>query len=299
MTAGLASALCLGGCVFTGSDSEDDRPARPGELGAGNFRYICVGDSDPFCEDGAVASTFPERFAIGGRFDLAFEPEDNFFFDNGVIPRVIAPVLGAVQTEAMTFQFLREGYSAFIARDNEGAVIDIRHLYAAPVARIAVTTDSSQDLAMIELGVGQDQAVDALPQDDFRSTLAGSLDYVWSTDDPTVAEVITADFDTDISIRANAVGETTLRIVTGAFEQTLTIVVTEDAPPDPTTESDTDASDTDAPDTDASDTDAPDTDAPDTDASDTDASDTDATDTDTDATDTDTSDTDPTTGGME
>ena len=41
----------------------------------------------------------------------------------------------------------------------------------------------SQELQTIELEPGERITLQALPQDDLRSTLGGSLDYTWASDD--------------------------------------------------------------------------------------------------------------------
>ena len=239
----LVVASAVGGCSF-GDPDVDDRPERPGELGNGTFRYICVGDSDPFCENGFVADTFPERFALGGAFDLDFDPHDYFPLPDEPLPRVIAPAPDSVRGEAMAFIFTRAGYAAFLARNTRGEVIDLRHLYGAPVARIAVVTANSQELSTLEMQVGEDIDVEVEPQDTLRSVLAGSLHYEYTTDDPTVAEIFSVDEDRDVTIRAVGPGETTLKVTAGAYTQELTVVVEGDENPttgDSDSDSDTDA----------------------------------------------------------
>lgn len=200
---------------------EDDRPARLGELGAGTFRYTCVGDSDPFCANGFVADTFPERFAVGGRFNLAFLPDGS----DQEVPLVVPGARDSVNSEGMSFRFSRAGYAVFLALESTSTVVDLKHLYGADIASIAVLTDDSQELGMLELEPGEDLDVIAEPRDEQRSTLAGSLDYTWTIDDPETAEVLSIDMDRDITIRGVSDGETTLRIVTDMFEQEVRIVV--------------------------------------------------------------------------
>ena len=211
------------GCGWDSDD--DDRPERPGELGAGTFRYICVGDADPYCETGFVADTFPERFAVNGAFDLDFDPHEYYPVPEEPLPRVIAGSPDSVRSEAMAFYFARPGYAAFLARNTVGEVIDLRHFYGALVARIAVVSGGSQELSRIDLEAGQEIDVTVEPQDSLRSVLAGSLTWSYTMDDPSVAEVVTADRDLDVTIRALAGGTTTLRIVASGFEQTVEVNV--------------------------------------------------------------------------
>ncbi len=237
----VALATLVGpGCVVGGND--DDRPSRPGELGAGDFLYVCVGDSDPLCANGSIAETFPERIAVGGRFGLDFDPNDTIFSD-GVGLRIEAPNQTLVRAELGTFSVEQAGYQVFLAVSNDSEVIDLQHILAANIERISVQTMDSQDLDTIALALGESITVCAVPQDRLRSTLAGSLDYAWSSTDPGIADVATIDEDFDVTIEAISEGVTTLVIEAGGFRQEVTVEVTLDGP----ATTDTDAgSDTDA-----------------------------------------------------
>ena len=239
------TALTAPGCVL--DPDADDRPSRPGELGAGDFLYVCVGDSDPLCAEGSVAETFPERIAVGGRFALDFNPNDTFFSD-GVGLRIEAPNETSVRAELGSFSIEQAGYQVFLAASNESEVVDLQHILAANIERISVRTMDSQDLDTIELALGESITVSAIPQDRLRSTLAGSLDYAWSMTDPNIADVATIDEDFDVTIEAVSEGVTTLIIEAGGFSQEVTVEVSIDGPattgtdtgPDPDTDSSTD-----------------------------------------------------------
>lgn len=218
----LSALLGLGGCVI--DEDVDDRPARPGELGAGDFIYVCVGDSDPFCANGAVADTFPERIAVGARFGLDFNPNDTFFSD-GVALRIDAPNAAVVRRDFDAFFIQQAGYQVFLAVSNDSEVYDIQHILAANIDRIAVRTMDSEDLDAIVLDVGESLTVSAVPQDILRSTLAGSLDYTWSTQDETIAAVASIDEDFDVTIEGIDVGTTTLTIEAAGFSRDVTIEV--------------------------------------------------------------------------
>ena len=152
----LCALLGLGACVLDGN--VDDRPARPGELGAGDFIYVCVGDSDPFCANGAVADTFPERIAVGARFGLDFQPNSDLFSD-GVALRIEAPDAAVVRRDLDAFFMQRAGYQVFFAVSNDAEVYDMQHILAANIDRIAVRTMDSEDLDTINLAVGESLTV--------------------------------------------------------------------------------------------------------------------------------------------
>ena len=233
---GALGALTAPGCVY--DPDADDRPSRPGELGAGDFLYVCVGDSDPLCAEGSVAETFPERIAVGGRFGLDFDPNDTIGSD-GVGLRIEAPDETSVRTELGTFSIEQAGYQVFLAVSNESEVVDLKHMLAANIERISVRTMDSQDLDTIELALGDAITVSAIPQDRLRSTLAGSLDYAWSMTDPSIAAVATVDEDFDVTIEAVAEGVTTLVVEASGFTQEVMVEVTLDGPA--STGTDTDA----------------------------------------------------------
>lgn len=237
-------ALAVSACVLD-TDDGDDRPSRPGELGAGDFVYVCVGDSDPLCEGGSIAETFPERIAVGARFGLDYNPNDTAF-SNGLGLRLDAPNEAVVRRELDAFFIQQAGYQVFLAVTNDSEVVDIQHIFAANLDRIAVRTMDSQDLDTIELAPGDSITVRAVPQDALRSTLAGSLDYTWSTEDEAVATVASIDEDFDVTIEALAMGSTILTIETSGFSQPVAIEVTEDG----TQPSDEGSSSGEAPDTD-------------------------------------------------
>jgi hypothetical protein len=212
------AALALPAC-----DDGESGPSKSGELSTGRFLYRCLGDSDPYCDAG-TPSSFPEAMAVGGRFDLEYDPEEDVFEDVP-IPRVIPASPASVQTPGMGYAIGRAGFAAFLARDAFGDVYDLRHIYAAPVGRIAVTSAASQELATIRVEVGETIDLFAQPQDEFRALLGGSLDYAWTSDDDTVAGFASVDLDRDITLEGRAQGTTTIRIEAGGFQQMVTVEV--------------------------------------------------------------------------
>jgi hypothetical protein len=220
--------LTVAGCVLAslaaGCGGDDfSGPNMQGELGAGAFLYICVGDSDPYC-DGATVSSFPEVLAVGGSFDLEYEADDDVFEDDA-LPQVIAASPQSIGAVGMGFAMLRPGHAAVLATTGVGEVYDLRHLYAADVARVAFTTGDSQELADVSLEVGEQLTIRAQPQDSLRTTLGGSLTYEWVSDDAEVVRIATADVDRDVTIEGVATGVTMIRVNAGGFVQALTVEV--------------------------------------------------------------------------
>lgn len=225
--------LCLPlwlGCSPDEYDRSD--PEQVGELGAGTFRYRCVGDTDPYCNDAMTVAQFPERIAVGGHFGLEFTPHDPQRA-GGLYPIVAAGPAASRQLDA--FRFERAGLVAFLALDALGEVLDLRHLYGAEVDRVAVLHDSVE-LLRISVEPGAETTLEAVPKDLLGSTLAGSLSYQWSVADPAIAELVSAPHGRSFTLRGLRAGETALHVMVGALVQQYTVRV---GAPDVTTGGDT------------------------------------------------------------
>lgn len=257
-------------------DPATDEPAKEGELGVGTFLYRCVGDSDPACDEGGTAENFPEAFAVGGRFSLDYNQDRD-----GALPNVV-PASDSIQRDGPALVVVRAGWSAVLATQGFGDVIDLLHLAGRDVTRIALFTGDSQELSDITMAVGDTLVLEGRPQDDNRTTLAGSLDYAWSSDDDTIVRVASADLDESVQIEAVAAGSGMVMVTAGSFTQMIPVQVGGDASTgaddagssDDDTDGDTAGQDTDGSDTDGADTDGSDTDGSDTDGSGTTGSDT-------------------------
>ena len=57
------------------------------------------------------------------------------------------------------------------------------------------------------------------------ATLAGSLDYAWSSDDPAIAEILSNTLTDEITVRGGQPGETKVRVTVGGVEGIISIVV--------------------------------------------------------------------------
>lgn len=215
---GIAAALATLVGVGCG-DPFTNEPAKEGELGVGNFLYRCVGDSDPYCDEGGTAENFPEAIAVGGRFNLDYNQDID-----GAVPRVKSGS-DAIVSDGNALVMARAGYGVVLAVEGFGDVVDLLHIPGRDVTRIAVTTMDSQELQSIELAPGDRIALRARPQDDLRSTLGGSLDYAWASDDEAVFEIASADLDESVEIEAVAPGTAMLMVSTGMFTQMIPVEV--------------------------------------------------------------------------
>jgi hypothetical protein len=216
----IAGALLLGGgCDF-------EQPVSPGELGNGQFRYVCAGVTDPACGPDGGADRFPDVLAVGGRFGLAYEP------DEGPTPRVepVAPsVLGDVDG---VLAFLRAGTSAVLAVRGD-VVVDVVHLDAEAVDEVVVQldVDGAWDrggvVGSVELVEGESADLEAVLRDVLDRPLAGSVELHWASADPGVIEIASLQTERRIAIEAVAAGATEIVITSSAFASTtIPVVVT-------------------------------------------------------------------------
>ncbi|MEM6989949.1 MAG: hypothetical protein AAF721_05615 [Myxococcota bacterium] len=213
-----ALALAVLACAACG-DPNANQPAKEGELGVGTFFYRCVGDSDPFCDDGGQAENFPEAIAVGGRFSLDYNQDID-----GALPNV-TPGSDSIRTDGPGLVIVRAGWAVVLASEGFGDVVDLLHLAGRDVERIAVVTGDSQELETIELGVGERIVLRGRPQDVNRTTLAGSLNYDWVSEDEAVFAVASADLDESVEIEGTAPGSTMLSVTAGSYTQMIAVEV--------------------------------------------------------------------------
>lgn len=221
--AGIRLAAALAIVVGSGCGDNFEGPAKEGELGVGAFFYGCVGDSDFYCDDGGQAEGFPEAIAVGGRFTLDYN-QDN----DGVLPKTV-PGSDSISVDGAGLVIIRAGWSVVLASQGDGDIIDLLHLSGRNVERIALFVGDSQELAEIELEPGERVVLVGRPQDSNRTTLAGSLNYEWRSDDDAVFRIASADLDESVEIEGVAAGTTMLAVTAGSFTQMVSVTVGGDA----------------------------------------------------------------------
>lgn len=241
---------------------DNPEPLKTGELDRGQFEYICAGSEDAFC-NGFVATEFPERFALTGRFEIRFDPEDS----DGALPRVDTAAPDLLALDAETFEVKQVGTVALLALRGE-QMIDFLHIRTSEVVSFNVTSErAATGLVELRLESGQADTLTATPWDEGGRVLAGALEYSWASADDSIIELRTSTAARSVGVQAGAVGTTELTVTAGGKTSSFVVIV---GSPDDTTTSTT-QSDTDETETDPSDTDT-DSDSGDTDASETDAS---------------------------
>lgn len=211
------AALTLGACDFEGDDTEG------GALGRGLFRYECVEDTDTVCDGFFDADAFPAAMAVGGRFSMSYRPDGS-----EPLPRLEPAASSVLAANGTVLTFLRPGTSAVLAM-LDGEVFDYVQLEAQPVAEIRITDTGYDALGLAEIEIDDTEGVmlRAIPQDLHGRALGGAMEYDWSIDDPSVAQVVSLSTLRIAEIEPLAPGSTTLRVSVGGYEEVLPLVVPE------------------------------------------------------------------------
>ena len=221
----LSRALALVGlCALGGCTDDPYNPVPgPGELGNGEFNYVCLTDDDPACPVGPGVGNFPARFALGGRFGLQYDWDDA-----GKPPADLRSAAPArLKLAGEVFTALADGYTGVLALRSDGSVGDLIHVLVSTPTRVAVQVDRI-DYAEYNAVAGQEIRFHAVARDDDAYDLAGALEFTWQVDDPAVAELIGTK-GAHAFVRMLAPGTTTLRASLGDLTQEATLLVEQGA----------------------------------------------------------------------
>lgn len=208
----------------------------PGEVGNGSFGYRCTSDRDPACAaDPNFANSYlkvmPAAIAVGGTFAVGFLSESPGALDgSATVGAVSAELLDGVRGADVTFVAKKAGFAGILATRGS-SVVDLMHIRISPIARVRVdesftaTGSTTSDVASIELGVGAIATLTAVPLGPQNELVAGSLDDLWTTDDPSVAEITTPPASGSITVRGAAPGSATINVKVGAATAAVTVKI--------------------------------------------------------------------------
>lgn len=169
----------------------------PGNLGNGTFSYTCVSTEDPACAThssdpfittpSTTAETFPTTVAEGGRFKLAYDAKSSSQAGNPSIKPVSTVILDTSGVDGAILA-ARAGRDGLVVRSSvDGLVYDFTFITVSPISSVAITgTDGTPPPATITLTQGQTSTYIATALGPHDEMLAGSVDYAWSVDDPTL-----------------------------------------------------------------------------------------------------------------
>ena len=218
-------ALAATGCTPVGSN---------GELGNGTFSYQCDSDSDPVCDDTSGFSgdhVLPGAIAVGARFSLRYTPGVVGDDPGGstTIESASKDIFTQTETFGSSFKGISPGLGAILARRGD-AVADFIHLRVTAIDHVQVdalsgpTSITGEGITELQLAVGDEVTLRALPVDEADEILGGALPAIWSSSDEAVGSFATLATDNEVTLRAEAEGSTKLRIELG--EQAAEIAVT-------------------------------------------------------------------------
>lgn len=186
------TVLSLGAvAAFAAAACSSSPTGKTGNLGNGGFQYKCVdAQDDQACKDVSSTaadpgpSSFPTLIATGSAFRMVFTPLDDD------VKSVGNPSLRAVSSEYLVgttadqFEAKKAGACAVVAVSSvDGRVIDYTIVHMADVAQIAVTSGGIPVTANLDVTVAGRKDVTAAPLGPRSEKLAGTLDYVWQSDD--------------------------------------------------------------------------------------------------------------------
>jgi hypothetical protein len=176
-----------------------DDSLRDGNLGRGTFRYRCVRAEDPACVESSsrtndglssdVASrdrpaVFPKAIALGGIFDVTFQPDAR---DVGF--PTLKPVAPDYLTRLTDAFIARKAGVASIAayRSSDDTFLDFMTIRIAPVNRIAMFDPATRTAYPdpLRMRAGESRVVALNATGSAGETLAGALDFTWSSSVPT------------------------------------------------------------------------------------------------------------------
>ena len=198
-------------CVLAFSLSACGDQGSIGELGNASFGYKCTSDSDPICDadpnfnEGFVRA-MPQLIAVGATFGVTYDSVSSTAQEGSAFVQPVSNELLASAAASGGFMAIGPGYAGLLAMRGS-TVVDVIHVHLVAINHAQIAAPSPVSLSP---GGLIDLRADAL--DASNAVLAGSLTYHWTSDDVAVAEVVSSATTNEITLRANAAGQTTLRV---------------------------------------------------------------------------------------
>jgi hypothetical protein len=157
-------------------------PETTGALGNGGFTYSCTGGGDAMCRRFDGDATPPSQIAVGSRFGLFYTPDSSQQNKGSGTPTVVAASPAMASFQDTSFTAATAGQSAFLARRDDGTVVDFLMIDLVPVDHFEVPTG-------LELAMLGSSSVTVTPQSVAGETIGGSLSYVWSSSPDNVVNI--------------------------------------------------------------------------------------------------------------
>jgi len=232
----------------------------PGQLGEGEYHYVCDGPADPRCDydftfgdaggcEGFVCSeggggcdsfcasapssldeSIPGAISVGARFSVYYESYSNWRFPVfSASEEMLAPAGGEsfVAREPGAVAVLAYRYDT---NTNADTVVDLVHVQIEEptrirVDRVAPDAPTTRDATGITLAQGQIAWLRALPVAG-QSLLYGSLPCAWS-EDASALSIVTDPVDNLIGVVGDATGLGELHLSLGSLERVFPVRVSD------------------------------------------------------------------------
>jgi hypothetical protein len=213
-------ALCALALFMT---SCGDDSGTPGDIDNVTFGYRCLSVRDPICEDdpnveNAPLKAMPNIVAVGSSFGVAFKSVSEAAQDgSAVVSAASSALLVNASSFPGAFTAVKPGFVALLARRGS-TIVDVFHVRLVDVdyVRVDASFQSSgaviQGASTIELSVGELATLSTVAKSETNEVLAGSPNDIWTSDDAAVAEILPSDGVDGITVRGNAVGETSIHV---------------------------------------------------------------------------------------
>ncbi len=230
----LLLVLALSACTDTNDNY--DPGAKYGEFGDGAFLYRCVVDGDPTCRGSVgTAPNFPAALALGRQMDLEYtwqDDPDTYEDDNDhygePLPVLQSATSARLRDDGSRFVALATGFVAVIAVDGNSHVVELVHFEIAEVDAVRAITSPAEDFPVaqqqLDMREAEERELQGLVVDLHGRELGGILPYSWTSEDPSVLEIVSGGDSGLVHLRAGNVGTTNLVLTQG--EHTLTLPVT-------------------------------------------------------------------------
>jgi hypothetical protein len=212
-----------------------------GELGHGEFSYVCITRDDVACNqstnlygytDDRVA--MPAAVAVGMHFDVEYRAHE--LEDGGHVDSRLRSTAPSILTIGTTFSFTRPGSVSIIAETADGTILDLIDVDAEEVRTLRVDGLAEDGALEIEKSPGYGISytttvgVIALGANDQR--LAGAMGYTAASSNEEVFTVqptatYTADGGPEYELVGVALGEADLTLRAAGLERIVHVTVVE------------------------------------------------------------------------
>lgn len=244
---GFAGALASRGAGLTGVLLSmgallgcDAATREEGELGDGDFRYLCVGTSDAQCDIGEEgAEKAFQGIALDARIGVQYVPDfpgalrDFTVFGHDRVDNLRDDALGVtvITPRVPGFTALFALYAP-IAGGSSPGIEDILHVVVREPKGLQISQrepsgsfNGSFGGLSVSVGLSAPLTLRVAPIDADGNILAGALDCEWVSADPDIAEIVSDPTDNVIDVQPKRSGAATFTVTLGAQTASVDVAV--------------------------------------------------------------------------